>query len=86
MKKRILIAGLFLGLCGALIAQISNVTVRVNDEQDKVTITYNLSPAPGVNAYDIKVRITMAGEVLEPRGLSGDLGQQVRPGLGKKIT
>lgn len=83
--KQILIATLLAAIFALpLTAQISNVTTRVNDEQDKVTITYNLDR--GASFYNIQVRITMAGEVVNAKGLSGDVGPQVLPGLGKKIV
>lgn len=66
-------------------AQITNVKTRINDEQDKVTITYDLARNPGITFYNIKLKITLDGEVVPATGLSGDLGPQVTAGLGKKV-
>lgn len=67
-------------------AQITNVKTRINDEQDKVTITYDLARDPKITFYNIKLKITLDGELVTATGLSGDLGGQVTAGLGKKVV
>jgi hypothetical protein len=83
MQNSLIICFLILILTSHAASQITNVTTKVNAEQDKVTITYDLGR--DARAFDIKVRITMDGEVVTLRGLTGDFGPQVIPGLGKKI-
>lgn len=65
---------------------ISSVNIRVSEEQDMVTITYDLMRNSKIPFYDIKVSLKLGGkEINNPVGLSGDLGPQVTAGLGKKI-
>ncbi len=66
---------------------MSNVTVRVSEEQDMVTITYNLARNSRIPFYTIAVNLSLDGIPLAtPAGLTGDLGSQVTAGLGKKIV
>lgn len=66
---------------------VRNQSVRISEEQDKVTILYDLiSSSSASDLFGIKVEIQLDGVKLDPRGLSGDLGSQVSPGLGKKIV
>jgi hypothetical protein len=66
---------------------VSSVTVRVSAEQDMVTILYNLAHNTRIPFYHIEVAISLDGRPLDnPAGLSGDIGQQVTAGLGKKIV
>ncbi len=73
-------------LCQTAFSQISNVKTRINDEQDKVTITYDLARDPKITFYHIKVKITLDNELVTATGLTGDVGIQVTSGLGKKIV
>jgi hypothetical protein len=84
MQNSLIICLLILTLTSQVASQITNVTTKINDEQDKVTITYDLGH--GAPVYDIKVRITMNGENVTLKGLTGETGPQISPGLGKKIT
>ncbi|MBK8556273.1 MAG: hypothetical protein IPL65_11125 [Lewinellaceae bacterium] len=86
--KKLLLLCLLTGITSILAraqAPISNVTIRTSEEQDKVTISYDLARNPRIAFYNIKVKITLDGTVLDARGLSGDVGSQVAAGLGKKI-
>lgn len=65
---------------------VRNQSVRISEEQDKVTIMYDLISSGSMSKlYSIKVDIFLDERKLDLRGLSGDLGNQVSPGLGKKI-
>ena len=66
---------------------VSNVNVRVSEEQDKVIVTYNLARNSRIPFYHITVNLSLDGQALkDPVGLSGDVGAQVTAGLGKKIV
>ena len=72
---------------GAQDNPVSSVTVRVSEEQDMVTITYNLARNSRIPFYTIAVHLSLDGIPLaNPVGLSGDLGSQVTAGLGKRIV
>ena len=85
MKNLFLFA--LLVFTGSLYAQnpVSNVKIRLSDEQDKVTVYYDLARSSRISYYNIKVSITLDGEKVDATGLTGDFGPQVTAGLGKKI-
>ena len=79
----LLLAG---GWLHAQTGPVSNVNLRVSEDRDMVTITYDLARNSRIPFYDIRVQLTLGGRpIAKPAGLSGDLGPQVAAGLGKKI-
>jgi hypothetical protein len=87
--KFILLCFLFLGFLKLYSQQgvVRNQSVRISEEQDKVTIMYDLISSGSVSDYfSIQVEIRLDGVKLDPRGLSGDIGNLVSPGLGRKIV
>ncbi len=88
MKTLLLFLFLFcLPGLGAQDNPVTNVTVRVSEEQDMVTITYNLARNSRIPFYTIAVNLSLDGIPLpNPVGLTGDLGSQVTAGLGKRIV
>jgi hypothetical protein len=85
MKLTSIIALFLLISISTATAQITNTKIKISDEQDKVTITYDLARNPRITFFNIKVNITLGGETVNATGLSGDLGPQVAAGFGKKI-
>jgi hypothetical protein len=86
--KRLLFPLFFLcfGFIQAQNNPISNVNIRVSDERDMVTISYDLARNSRLPFYNITVNLSLGGKTIaSPAGLSGDLGSQVTAGLGKKI-
>lgn len=65
---------------------VSNVVTQVSQERDKVTVTYDLARKTGVTQYNVSIRITLDGEVINAEALSGDVGPNITPGYGKRIT
>ncbi len=68
------------------VSAVTNVVTQVSDERDKVTITYDLARKTGIPTYNVAVKITLDGEVVSAQALSGDVGPNVTPGYGKRIT
>lgn len=68
------------------VSAVTNVVTQVSEERDKVTITYDLARKTGIPAYNVAVKITLDGEVVSAQALSGDVGPNVTPGYGKRIT
>ncbi|MBK8503365.1 MAG: hypothetical protein IPL46_14785 [Saprospiraceae bacterium] len=64
---------------------VSNVITQVNEERNKVTITYDLARKSGSTTYNVGVRITLDNEVVNALALSGDTGPNISPGYGKRI-
>jgi hypothetical protein len=90
MKKSIfalflLVTMLSFGSLYAQVNPVSGVIVKPNADQDKVTITYNLQPNARMRCYIVTLKINMDGQVITASGLSGDIGQCVFPGMGKKV-
>ncbi len=65
---------------------VSNVKIQVSEERDKATITYDLARSGRAAAYNVTVKILLDGEQINAVGLSGDLGQNITPGFGKRIV
>lgn len=63
---------------------VKNVQIAISPEQDKVTISYDLER--GKPTYAISVAITIDGQKIDARALTGDLGNAVVPGYGKRIV
>lgn len=68
------------------VSAVTNVVTQVSDERDKVTITYDLARKTGIPTYNVAVKITLDGEVVSAQALSGDVGPNITPGYGKRIT
>ncbi|MDZ4710329.1 MAG: hypothetical protein SH818_18155 [Saprospiraceae bacterium] len=64
---------------------ISNTQIKVSEHQDKVTITYDLARTKKIPFYNIFLRITIDGEEIQAKGLSGDIGNTVYPGTERKV-
>jgi hypothetical protein len=76
---------LFHGVSGQVGVEIKEVDYRL--ENNLIIVQYNLiSPSPA-EKYTIGLRfISNTGQVVEPRSLSGDVGKNIEPGIGKVIT
>ena len=73
----------------SLCAQDAKITVipstsTINDRQDSVFITFDLSTNKKVEFYNIFLKITLDGEEIHAKGLSGDVGNLVKSGKNKK--
>lgn len=64
---------------------ISNTQIKVSEHQDKVTITYDLERNKKIPFYNIFLRITIDGEEIQAKGLTGDVGSTVYPGPDRKV-
>jgi hypothetical protein len=91
MKQLICILAILTGFTNLVRSQttppvVSNVITQVSEDRDKVTVTYDLARRPGSSQYNVVVRITLDGEVVEAPALSGDVGPNVTSGYGKRIV
>jgi hypothetical protein len=74
-----------LGLQGQTTSPVTNVITQVSQDRDKVTVTYDLARKPGVSNYNVAIRITLDGELVNAQAISGDVGPNIVPGYGKRI-
>ncbi len=60
-------------------------TATINDRQDTVFVIYDIPANKKIQFYNIFLKITLDGEEIRAKGLSGDVGNMVTPGRSKKI-
>ena len=64
---------------------VSNVKWNLEGE-DKIYITYDLAKQDSYIYFDVSVKVTIDNNTITPKALSGDVGNFVKVGTGKKIT
>jgi len=87
MKTYFLMITLF--LFGAIYSYSQSIeNVVFNQKENKIIISYDLIDSDNSHFYEVTLEISNDGGVTFksiPKSLQGDIGRNVKPGLGKKI-
>lgn len=80
-----LILACFISFSAVQAQIVSNVNWDLDANQENIIITYNLNKQGNSNYFQVSVRATLNGAPLEVKTLSGDAGDYIRSGEGKRI-
>lgn len=64
---------------------VSNVNWELEGDE-RIVITYDLGKKDNYIYFDVSVRVKIDNQTVTPKALSGDVGNYIKVGTGKKIT
>jgi hypothetical protein len=85
--KKIIVFILVITAAFSLSAQnfVSNVNWEIDDSEEKIIITYDLEKDGSYRYLNVSLKVYIDNNEFSPKALSGDVGDYIRSGMGKKI-
>ena len=64
---------------------VQNITHKINESKSMVVILYDMLPTTAVDTFDVSIELSLNAQNIVAKGLSGDIGNRISYGYGKKI-